>query len=95
MSLMIDPATPRLIEMRLNRARLWRWQLELAQRLTVDRGFDLVVRFADGPRVPAERQPERAIAAKRSEQARSERTRAACELLRNAPSAEGGGYQVA
>lgn len=49
---MIDPATPRLIEMRLNRARLWRWQFELAQRLTVDRGFDLVVRFADGPRVP-------------------------------------------
>lgn len=52
MSAMTDRNGRRVIELRLGRARAWRWQFELARRLSADPGVDLVVRFVDGPALP-------------------------------------------
>lgn len=49
---MTAPTAARRIELRLNRARLWRWQLELAKHLAADPGTSLAVRLLDGPPVP-------------------------------------------
>lgn len=43
----------RAIEMRLSRARAWRWQFDLADRLAADPAVDLTIRFTDGPPLPA------------------------------------------
>ena len=50
---MTGQAVSRRIELRLNRHRLWRWQLELARVLAGDAGVRLTARMVDGPALPA------------------------------------------
>ncbi|MEW6643454.1 MAG: hypothetical protein AB1586_23300 [Pseudomonadota bacterium] len=49
---MIGFVEPVSVHLRLNGARLWRWQRELVARLTAHPDVDLSVSFADGPPPP-------------------------------------------